>query len=204
MKMSERAHPDDPGFKTRWFGFKSNPYRRMLYGRYEFCCKYIVNKIVCDIPCGSGWGTSLLNGYTRLIGIDIDENAINYAKIKYENKRMKFLVGNMMAIPLADNSIDVLLCLEGFEHVAPDVGLIFIDESKRVIKKNGLIIMTCPVLNDKGEHTANPYHLSEYNEENLISLINTNYRIQVLERIVGPDSPLYRIIAINIKNKRYD
>ena len=197
--MAERARPDDQGFKNRWFGLKKNHYKKKLYERYRFTNKFIEGKKILDIPCGVGWGTSLLRGANNIIGIDISDEAISYAKRHYENKNRTFFVGDMQAMNLRDNSVDVVVCLEGFEHVSKDIGARFIAESKRVLKQGGLLIMTCPVLNERGETTGNPYHLSEYPEDELIEILNKHFRILSLERIQGPDGPEYRAVLLNIK-----
>ena len=201
--MAERAHPDDIGFKDRWLGFKKSHYKKKLYERYRFINKFIEGKTVLDVPCGVGWGTSLLRGSGFVIGIDISDEAISYAKTRYENKNRTFYVGDMQAINLRENSVDVVVCLEGFEHVSKDIGARFIAESKRVLKQGGLLIMTCPVLDERGETTGNPYHLSEYPEDELIEILNKNFRILSLERIKGPDGPEYRTILLNIKEGHY-
>ena len=201
--MAERAHPNDPGFKDRWFGFKKSHYKKKLYERYKFTNKFIKGKKVLDIPCGVGWGTSLLRGAYSVIGIDISDEAISYAKKRYENKNRKFYVGDMQAIDLGDNSVDIVACLEGFEHVSKDIGTRFIAESQRVLKQGGLLIMTCPVLDEKGEMTGNPYHLSEYPEDELIEILNKNFRILSLESVKGPDGPEYRTVLLNINEGHY-
>lgn len=201
--MAERAHPEELGFKDRWFGLKKSHYKKKLYERYKFTNKFIKKKKVLDIPCGVGWGTSLLKGTNFVIGIDTSKESIDYAKKHYENDNRKFYIGDMQFIPLEDNSIDVLICLEGFEHVSKDIGIRFIEESKRVLKEDGLLIITCPVLNEKGETTGNPYHLYEYPEEELIKILNKNFRILYLERIKGPDGPEYRAVVSNFKEERY-
>ena len=138
-----------------------------------------------------------------VIGIDISSEAIDYAKKHYKKKNRKFYVGDMQAIPLQDDSVDVVICLEGFEHVTKDIGLKFIEESKRVLKAEGLLIMTCPILNEYGKSTGNPYHLYEYPEDELVEILNKNFRILSLERIKGPDGPEYRVILLNIRETRY-
>ena len=201
--MAERAHPDDPGFKDRWLGLKKSHYKTKLYERYKFVNKFIEGKKVLDVPCGVGWGTSLLKGSDFVVGIDKSDEAIKYAKTRYENINRKFYVGDMQAINLRDNSVDVVVCLEGFEHVSKDIGARFIEESKRVLKQGGLLIMTCPVLNERGESTGNPYHISEYPEDELIEIINKHFRILSLERIQGPDGPEYRTVLLNIKEGHF-
>lgn len=201
--MAERAHPGDPGFKDKFFGLIKSKYKQKLYERYNFCNDYIKGKKVVDIPCGVGWGTSLLKRTAFVTGIDISKDAIDYAKEHYENKNRKFYVGDMQSIPLKDDSIDVIICLEGFEHVPKNTGTRFIEESKRVLRPDGLLIMTCPVLNEHGKSTGNPYHLCEYPEYELIEMLNEKFRILSLERIDGPDGPEYRAVLLNIKERRY-
>ena len=199
--MTERAHPEDPGFRDKFFGLIRSKYKRKLFERYNFCCRYIRSKKVLDIPCGVGWGTSLLKRAAFIIGIDISNKAIDYAKKHYENKKRKFYVGLMQSIPLKDDSIDVVVCLEGFEHVSKDVGVRFIEESKRVLRADGLLILTCPVLNEYGQSAGNPYHQCEYPEHELIEILNKNFRILGLERVKGPDGPEYRGVLSNIKKE---
>ena len=201
--MSERAHPEDPGFKDNFFGLIRNKYKWKLYERYNFCNGYIKGKKVLDIPCGVGWGTSLLKRAAFIIGIDISNEAIDYAKKHYESKNRKFYVGDMQSIPLKDNSIDVVICLEGFEHVPKNIGARFIEESKRLLRQDGLLIMTCPVLNEHGKSAGNPYHLCEYPEYELIEMLNNKFRILCLQRVKGPDGPEYRAVLLNIKEGRY-
>lgn len=203
INMAERAHPEVLGFKNRWFGLKRSHHKKKLYERYKFANKFIEGKKVLDIPCGVGWGTSLLKGATLIVGIDISKEAIDHAKKRYENKYRKFYVGDMRSVGLKDDSIDVVICLEGFEHVSRDTGIKFIEETKRVLKRDGLAILTCPVLNEYGESTGNPYHLSEYAEYELIEILNKNFTISRLERIGGPDGPEYRAVLDNIKEGRY-
>jgi len=197
--MAERAHPDDPGFKDRWLGLKNSRYKESLYERYKFINQFIGGKKVLDVPCGVGWGTSLLRGFDFVIGMDISHEAITYARRHYENKNRKFYVGDMQAINLRDDSVNVVVCLEGFEHVSKDIGARFIAEGKRVLKQGGLMIMTCPILNERGDSTGNPYHLSEYPGKELVEILNRNFGILSLVRIAGPDGPEYRTVLENIK-----
>ena len=192
--MAERAHPEDPGFKDKCFGLIRNKYKRKLYERYKFCNKYIVGNTVLDIPCGVGWGTSLLRKARFVLGMDISHEAISYAKKHYENATRRFFVGGMGSISLKNNSCDVLICLEGFEHVSKDEGKSFIQEGKRILRKGGLLVMTCPVLNESGKSTGNQFHLYEYPESELIEILFGNFRVRLLERINGPEGPEYRAV----------
>ena len=170
--MAERAHPDDNGFKDKFFGLIKNKYKENLYNRYLFCNKYIKNKIIMDIPCGMGWGTSLLAGYKKCFGIDIDKDSIIEANERYKNNQLSFKEGSLTHIDFDDNSFDVVICMEGFEHITFLDGQKFLFEAKRVLKKNGLLILSTPLLRESKYHSGNIYHLCEYKEKEFFDVLS--------------------------------
>lgn len=197
--MAERAHPEDKGFKDKFFGLIKNKYKQKLYERYNFCSAFIKDKKILDIPCGVGWGTSLLEKANFVIGIDVSVEAIDYARKHYDNVNRKFYVAAMESIPFKNDSIDIIICLEGFEHITKDKGLHFIEEVKRILKAKGLLIISCPILDARGKPTGNPYHCCEYPEYELGKIFKDNFQISRLDKITGPDGPEYRAVLINIK-----
>ena len=105
--MCERADPEEKGFKDRWFGFVKNKYKANLIRRYSFCNAYIKDKVVLDIPCGMGWGTSILKGYKKAYGIDINEEAVERARRRY--KGITFLQGSLEEFSSRiENTLDVI------------------------------------------------------------------------------------------------
>ncbi|RJR15175.1 MAG: glycosyltransferase [Nitrospiraceae bacterium] len=184
--MAERAHPEDPGFQS------GSPYREHLFMRYAFANKFTEGKTVMDIPCGVGWGTSLLKGKRR-IGVDVSLEAIDYAKGHYGD--IDFLHGNMADIPVEDSSVDVIVCMEGFEHVSKSIGLKFLENAARVLKEDGILVMTTPVILQGGKHSGNPYHLHEPGLEDLKNILSDTFNTLSFEIIEGPDSPIAYIVG---------
>lgn len=179
--MAERAHPEDSGFQ------KGSIYRENLFKRYAFACKYTVGKVILDIPCGVGWGTSLLSAKSK-IGIDISLEAIDYAKSHYPG--IDFRVGDMASIYLPDKSIDIIVCLEGYEHVTKKIGLDFLEEASRVLKRDGLLLLSCPIIPLNGRHSGNPYHLYEPTQREIDKILSSRF-IQIKSEIFqGPDNPI--------------
>jgi ubiquinone/menaquinone biosynthesis C-methylase UbiE len=188
--MAERAHPEDLDFhdrlvwQWRWKGriplpqIVRSPWKKGLRARYEFCQPYTVGKSVLDIPCGVGWGTSLLRGAHRLVGIDLSEDAIDYAKQHYGEK-VKFQVGDMSQLPFADETFDLVLCLEGIEHVPVDIGRRFVRETARVLTPSGNIIVTNPLPDPN--RPPNPYHVHEYALDDLDALLKPFFQNEVQE-----------------------
>jgi ubiquinone/menaquinone biosynthesis C-methylase UbiE len=89
-----------------------------------------------DIGCSSGIITSLLGDHFRMaIGIEIDQEAIQYARHNSSSTRVQFLTADSMALPFHDNSVDVVVCNHIYEHV-PDADQMM-DEIYRVLKQEG-------------------------------------------------------------------
>lgn len=188
--MAERAHPDLPEFQNKLFGLKRNPYRKLFFQRHKFCNRFLRNKKVLDIPCGVGWGTSLLKG-REVFGVDISEKAIEYA-LKHYGKR--FLVGNMNSIPFRRNAFDVVVCLEGFEHVDKYTAIYFLTEARRVLSNSGLIIVTTPLLND-GKHSGNPYHIHEYEKGEFLEIMESHFKNEYMDYVPSPESKILRYVG---------
>jgi ubiquinone/menaquinone biosynthesis C-methylase UbiE len=90
-----------------------------------------------DIGCSSGIITSLLGNHFQMsIGMDIDQEAIEYAQNHSSSPRAQFLIADSMALPFHNNSMNVIVCNHIYEHV-PQAKLMM-DEVYRVLKEDGL------------------------------------------------------------------
>lgn len=193
--MAERAHPDLPGFRDKWnfhlrkgivpwISIQRSPYREAFLWRYKWVNAYCKGQDVLDIPCGMGWGTSLLKDCRSRTGIDISNEAIVEARQRYGNLQTRFLVGNMEKLELDDYSFDIVVCLEGIEHVAPEVGEAFIAEAARVLRPEGKLFLSSPYCRTKA-HSGNPYHIKEYRPDELKALVETHFNfVETIERDV--------------------
>jgi SAM-dependent methyltransferase/GR25 family glycosyltransferase involved in LPS biosynthesis len=130
--------------------------------RYLFACELVANKDVLDIACGEGYGTAKLAQLARFVhGVDISQEAVDHAILCYQLDNMKFIQGSCDAIPLLDNSIDVVVSFETIEH--HDKHEEMMQEVKRVLRPGGLLIISSP---DKMTYTIerkfnNPFHVKE-------------------------------------------
>ena len=176
--MAERAHPDDPAFQ-------GTIYEQRLHERYARCQPFILNKDVLDVPCGTGWGTSLLSGYRSLTGVDNNAEAISYAQSHYP--QIRFVIGPMEALPLDDHCYDVIVCLEGLEHIYRSHAEQFLHEAYRVLRADGLCVLTVP-LRTNGRHSNNPYHLYEYEQQELEALLERFFILEQSSVTAGGDS----------------
>lgn len=188
--MAERAHPDDPGFsKINKYRIKFikgiipileakiNPYAKEFNWRYNWASTFCENKVVLDVPCGMGWGTSLIKNAKKVSGLDISQEAIKEAIKRYSNRKRDFTVGSMDNLPYLDDIFDIIICLEGIEHVPVKVGEKFVSEIWRILKSGGLMLLSTPQ-HISGKHSGNPYHVYEYSPKEILFLVENKFIVK--------------------------
>lgn len=139
--------------------------------RYIFAKNFVNGKNILDIACGEGYGAFFLADHaSNVIGVDIDPEAIKYASKHYKKENLKYLQGDIAKLPIKlNNSIDVIVCFETIEHVDENAQLKFMLEAKRLLKKDGLLIISTPnkelytdLQNYKNKHHIKEFYLSEF------------------------------------------
>lgn len=105
-------------------------------------------KSLLDIGCGVGRVDILaaVKGFTT-VGVDIEKKVIALAKENAKrfglDAQCKFIAGNILQQKsLSKQLFDVVICSEVIEHVSNPQEII--DFAYKVLKKNGLIILTAP------------------------------------------------------------
>lgn len=163
-----------------------NDYERMVpefhkgtitYGehilRYLSAKDIVKDKVVLDIASGSGYGTKILAEEAKKVyGVDVNQVSVNYAQKHYGAKNIEYLQGDGEKIPLEDNSIDVAITFETIEHIENYKQ--FLAEIKRVLKDDGVAIISTP--NDLEFAEGNHFHLHEFEYNELMELIKQDYK----------------------------
>lgn len=149
----------------------------MVYGehivRYEAAQKLVKGKTVLDIASGSGYGSALLGQTAKKVyGVDVNEDAIAYAKKNYAAQRVEFLLGDGTKIPLETGAVDIVVSFETIEHIENYEA--FMKEVKRVLKPDGLLILSTP--NDVEFPETNHFHIHEFKEKELEQLVGRYFK----------------------------
>ena len=111
--------------------------------RYHLAKRYVSGKTVLDIASGEGFGSSVLaQSAERVIGVDISPQTVAHAAATYPRVNLTFEVGSASAIPLRDQSVDVVVSFETIEHVAEHEQMM--SEIRRVLKPGGTLIISTP------------------------------------------------------------
>jgi ubiquinone/menaquinone biosynthesis C-methylase UbiE len=131
------------------------------------------DKIVLDIASGEGYGSNMLaKKAMKVVGIDIAEDTIEYAKKKYQSQNIDFRVGDICKIPLPDKSIDLIVSFETIEH--HDQHEVMMGEFKRVLKDGGVLIISSPEKLNYSDipNGKNEFHVKELYYDEFKSLIH--------------------------------
>ena len=92
---------------------------------------------VLDVGASTGIIDNILaREFKEVVGIDIDEEAINYAQINFRQRNLKFKIGDVMKLDFPKNSFGVVVSAHVYEHV-PDPKKLF-SEIYRVLKPGGM------------------------------------------------------------------
>lgn len=145
--------------------------------RYAIAFDYIKDKKVVDIACGEGYGSFLMSKYAKnFTVIDIDEDTIINANSKYKNNNLSYLQGDVSEIPLQSSTIDAVISFETIEHTTKHDEIM--QEIKRVLKPDGLLIMSSPDKSNYSEKRGfiNKYHVKELYSEEFKNLIKKYFK----------------------------
>ena len=136
--------------------------------RYAISLQYVQGKQVLDLASGEGYGSYHLSRVAAsVVGVDIDAAAVSHAQQRYnQQSNLSYRIGSCAQIPLDDRSVDVVVSFETIEH--HDQHEQMMREIKRVLRPNGLLIISSPnkktYSEDLGNH--NHFHIKElYLEE---------------------------------------
>jgi len=128
---------------------------------------------IVDVGCGTGQATSLFaNDFTSVLGVDVSAGQINEATHSNKLANVQFKVSPAEKLPLEDNSVDVVSCVQSFHWFDTKV---FLAEAQRVLKPNGVLAVTIydfPRIARKGSKVA---------EIALRDLVNTYFASKELQ-----------------------
>jgi ubiquinone/menaquinone biosynthesis C-methylase UbiE len=165
--------------------------------RYSFASDFVRNMRVLDIASGEGYGSAkMAENAVNVIGVDISEEAVEFAKEKYSRENLEYRVGSCSDLPVESSSVDTVVSFETIEH-HPDHEEMML-EIKRILTSDGQLVISSP---DRFEYSdnrgyQNPYHVKELYVEEFRSLLKRHFknvaiygqRVQVVSVLGNLDS----------------
>ena len=149
--------------------------------RYKFISQFLSNKEkVLDAACGSCYGTEILAEKAfEVIGVDLNEHGLNYANSHHKKPNTRFLLADLQKpLPFDSEYFDMLASFETLEHVMDQENMI--KEFYRVIKPNGLLIISTP---DRDAFIGkkipeNIFHIHELNKKEFLELLGRYFQVR--------------------------
>jgi SAM-dependent methyltransferase len=142
--------------------------------RYEFARPHCVGKHVLDAGCGTGYGSAFLGESARnVLGIDVSGEAIDYARARYGGGNVEFVVGDLQQLERGDAEFDAVVAFEVIEHLPhPDR---FVAEARRVLKPDGVLVVSTPRADHGHERPENPFHEREFARDEFERLLRGSF-----------------------------
>lgn len=110
-------------------------------------------------------------------GMDVSEFAVKLGRQRA--KQAKLVVGDIVSLPFQDGSFDVVTCFEVLEHLLNP--LIALKEISRILKENGVFVMSTPNVRSKGlRWKGNDWH--GHRDATHVSLLSGEQWDELLER----------------------
>src|SRR3989338_3531278 len=132
-----------------WFSEDYTTQNGRLYFGYLNFCVSIVKKLgigsILDAGCGDGrflGQVAKLGDNYSLFGADYSERAIKFARLLVP--QAQFSISNLSKLQYGHNSFDAVFLIETLEHIEPSNISVILKEVSRVLKKDGVLIVTVP------------------------------------------------------------
>lgn len=150
--------------------------------RYYFSTPYVRGRVL-DIACGTGYGSQMVaksrkNEINEMIGVDIDEETLKYAKANYYHPLLTFEQGNVLdsTLPERLGSFDTILSFETIEHV--DDELTFMKNMYELLKPGGTLVLSTPFGQGKGKPCGSPFHIHQFTKEEFVELFKDFSKVE--------------------------
>lgn len=133
--------------------------------RYHSILELVRGKAVLDAGSGEGYGAHLLAATSKCVfGIDASAEAVRHASLRYLQPNLSFLAGLIEALPFHNGAFDVVVAFEVIEHVAEDLQTAFLHEARRVLRPDGILVISTPnkAVYTDAAHQRNPFHKREF------------------------------------------
>lgn len=172
--------------------------------RYRFAYPYCEGKRVLDVACGVGYGSHYLAETARdVAGVEIDPESVAYAKNNYALPNVTFHEMDAARLQFNDHSFDVVCSFETIEHLS-DIDA-YLREIARVMKPDGLYIVSTPQVKKTTHRPANPFHTIEFSKADFEALLRKRFydlEFYGQRRIQSPvHAVLQKLDFLNLRSK---
>ena len=141
--------------------------------RYRAVVPWVRGCSVLDVGAGDGYGAYALAADARFVtAVDVDPETVRHALGRYQRANLRYVVASATDLPFPDAAFDVVTMFEMIEHVSSTDQERTLREIRRVLRPGGLVFLSTPDRTRTAAfETANPYHVAELTEAELVTLL---------------------------------
>ena len=154
--------------------------------RYDLARTLAAGKRVLDFGCGTGYGAAVMASVAeRVTGLDIDESALAWARQTHRLANLDYQRQDDLGESLPVAAFDLVTCLEMIEHVDHETQRRAVASMGRLLRDDGLLLISTPNPEVTKLYGENPYHIREMTEIQFRELLSPHFaHIQVLRQRV--------------------
>jgi len=185
--MEEHEYETMASVEDHHFWFVS---MRALVREVFLSARFPRDAVILDVGCGTGGTMNALQGLARFAGVDMSLTAARFTTRRTGNP---VVCGLGTRLPFADASVDGVLALDVFEHIADDAAAVA--EVRRVLRPGGALIATVPCHPALfSEHDRALHHVRRYTHAGFLDLLRSGgFRP---ERVTWTMSLLFPAVAV--------
>ncbi len=180
-----RGRYADPARDGLWFS-----QLQVLHARVaRFAAGLPPGATVLDAGCGTGRWTAVLAERRDVATLGLDRSAAMLGQAQARIRRLglhaAFVLGDALALPLGDGSLDAAFAGFLFDHLAPDQRAAFLAELRRVVRPGGGVLVI--------DSRLEPRHQGEWEIQERVLTDGRRFRVrkglftaETLARSLGP------------------
>jgi spore maturation protein CgeB len=149
--------------------------------RYNWVKQFVYGKVL-DIACGTGYGSKIIaenDKVKEVIGIDIDEDTIEYALQNYSHAKIGFVRENALNINYSEE-FDCIVCFETIEHLEEDY--LFVEKIYKALKKGGQLFISTPLGAGRYIRCVGNFHIREYTRQDFKELLSRFEKVDLFSQ----------------------
>lgn len=152
--------------------------------RYQYALSLAAGKTVLDFGCGTGYGSSILAAKaTAVLGVDIDDSALQWARETHRTTTLEFRQNSDFGASLPSHHFDLVTCFEMIEHVISEHQQLIIDSFVKVLKPDGVLLISTPNPDITALYGDNPYHLCELTRHEFEGLLKSKFKfVEIIDQ----------------------
>ncbi|MFS0674842.1 class I SAM-dependent methyltransferase [Ornithinibacillus sp. 179-J 7C1 HS] len=133
--------------------------------RYHFATEYVYGRVL-DFASGSGYGSHIMaktckDKVHEVVGVDIDQETVKYARATYYHPITKFEIGNVVdpRLPEKLGQFDCIVSFETIEHIREEEQ--FMRNIYNMLKPGGTLILSTPFGKGRGIPSGQEFHVHQ-------------------------------------------